>query len=43
MSQSTIKMPLPIMDPTTIVVALNRPRLCTICGPGPEPDWAEAC
>ena len=35
MSQSTRKMPLPIIDPTTRVVALNRPRLCTICGPGP--------
>src|ERR1039458_9012323 len=43
MSQSTMKMPLPIMDPTTIVVALNRPRLCTICGPGLELDWTEAC
>jgi hypothetical protein len=29
-------MPLPIIDPTTSVVALNSPRLCTICAPPPE-------
>jgi hypothetical protein len=28
-SAGTIKMPEPIMDPTTIAVALKRPRPCT--------------
>ena len=32
MSASTIKMPDPIMDPITMAVELNRPRLCTIFG-----------
>jgi hypothetical protein len=31
-SASTIKMPDPIMDPITMAVELNRPRLCTIFG-----------
>src|ERR1700722_20303060 len=29
-------MPLPIIEPTTSVVALNSPRLCTICVPPPD-------
>ena len=32
MSASTIKMPDPIMDPITIAVELNKPRLCTSFG-----------
>ena len=48
MSQSTMKMPLPIIEPTTIVVALKRPRLCTICSPapgfgGPESNLEPCC
>jgi hypothetical protein len=32
MSASTRKMPDPIMEPITIAVELNRPRLCTSRG-----------
>src|ERR1035438_1620513 len=32
MSASTMKMPEPIMEPITIAVALNRPRVCTSLG-----------
>ena len=31
-SASTIKMPEPIMEPVTMAVELNRPRLCTSRG-----------
>ncbi len=37
MSAGTRKIPDPIIDPTTMAVALKRPRLAT------SPDFSEAC
>lgn len=43
-SASTMKTPEPIIDPATMAVELNRPRLCTKCGAlGASMDGAADC